>query len=107
MQNNYAATHRPKREDAKAKELADLKRENFELKRAVKRLQKDIAKRSGMQEELAEQGFEVEVDVEVQVESKACPCGSVTPLKQLTLNGKVYAICIDCKARSRIGEASE
>jgi len=98
MQKNYAAANKPKREDAKAKELADLRRENHELRRTVKRLYKEVGKRVASQDEA------VEVDVLEEpaipmTHSAICECG-VPPL-EIALNSKIFLVCPECKARKK------
>jgi hypothetical protein len=98
MQKNYAAANKPKRDDAKAKELADLRRENHELRRTVKRLYKEVGKRVASQDEA--------VVVEEPQESVVpatfialCECG-VQPL-EIALNSKIFLVCPECKARKK------
>lgn len=97
MHNNQTQ-NRPKREVAHAKELADLKKENHTLKRAVKRLQKEISKRVDIEEDAAEQGLEEEQTETLPKASECCRA----PLKYLELNGKTWAICPECKARNKV-----
>jgi formamidopyrimidine-DNA glycosylase len=100
MPKQQATQHRPKREDQRAKEVSDLKRENHELKRAVKRLQKEVTKRVSVEEDVAEQGLQEQA--EMVVNKHGCPdCG--TTVRELVLAGKQFHICPDCKWRAKVG----
>ena len=98
MHNNYAAVNKPKRDDAKAKELADLRRENHELRRTVKRLTKEISKRTAHEEESVDEEAGV---VEPPVVTVQAICGCGVEAISLTLNGKLFMICPECKTRKR------
>jgi len=98
MQKNYAAAHKPKRDEAKAKEVADLRRENHELRRTVKRLYKEVGKRVASQDDAAEV-VEESPEVPEVVVASICSC-MIIPV-ELVLNGNTYLVCPDCKARKR------
>lgn len=101
MQKNSVTAHRPKREEAKAKELADLKRENFSLRRTVKRLEKEVRKRADIEEEKAEEGLQDSMEVEVKLETE-CPECKGGAVRRLTLAAKEFLICPECKWRTKV-----
>lgn len=106
MQNNQASSHRPKREDQKSKELSDLKRENFQLRRTIKQLQKEIKKRVKVEEDVAEQGLEEQAPEEFEAPQEpvqdelGCP-ECQTPVRVITLAGKDFLVCPECKWRKK------
>ena len=100
MSKNRVVPHRPQREEAKAKEASDLKRENHKLKREVKRLEKEIRKRGDKEEEVAEEGLEEAREQIIQT-CKKCHTGL---LKVISLAGRQYEVCVDCKDRRRVDE---
>lgn len=94
--------HRPKRDKQRARELAELKKENTKLQRAVKRLEKEINKRVEVEGDAAEEGLEESLaDTEVVETCKACNTGI---LQTLILANKVFSVCPECKWRAKIGE---
>ena len=97
MHKNYAAVNRPKREEAKAKELSDLRRENHELRRTVKRLAKEVNKRVGSQDDAVE--VEITSDEPIQIVASICDCG--TKPVEIVLNSKTWHVCPECKARKK------
>lgn len=103
MHNNYGAGHRPKREDARNKELVDLRKENGLLRRTVKRLKKQVAKH-GIPDIIEEEDVVEQETVQPVHIQEHCKCGSSQEPRVLVLNGKVYSICPECKARQKIGE---
>jgi Zn finger protein HypA/HybF involved in hydrogenase expression len=91
---NRAVQHRPKGEEQKAREMVDLKQENHSLKRKLKRLEKEVRKRTTIEED----AIAIETPEEPAVEE--CPeCGS--RIKNLTLAGKSFNICGECKWRKK------
>ena len=97
---NQVTPHRPKREEARAHELSDLKRENNKLKRGLKRLEKEISKRTTVEEEAAETGLQEESMRAKPSQCRECDGG---PVKEWVLHGKVYEICLSCHRRKQIG----
>ena len=93
MSHGHNSSHRPKREEAKTKEVVDLKRENHQLKRAVKRLEKEIRKRAEVEEEVAEP--------EASEAWEDCPeCKG--PVKLLTVGPVTLKVCHQCKWRTKV-----
>lgn len=101
MSKNQLAVNLPKREDARAKELADLKRENHELRRKVKRLKKELTKRVSGIETVDVEEEEVECEASDGKEGVAF-CGCFSQPTELTLASKTFLICPECKARKRL-----
>lgn len=97
--------HRPERENARGKELADARREVKQLKRLVSRQQKTIERMSserGIAVALAEASPEPALaTVEVVIEKKdddRCPhCGSNAIGTFTTPGGKKLTRCKNCK----------
>jgi hypothetical protein len=98
MQKNYATAHKPKRDEAKAKEVADLRRENHELRRTVKRLYKEVGKRVAFQDEAVEVDPVEEPEIPMTY-SAICECG--IPPVEIALNDKLFLVCPECKARKK------
>jgi hypothetical protein len=96
--------HKVKREEAKAQVVANLKRENHQLKRAVKRLEKDLNKRVAVEEEVAEQGLQeeaMEKGVTAKRDDLCQKCGDDS-LHLVTLLNRTYAICAGCGWRGKL-----
>ena len=105
MSNPRVTPHRAKREESKTKELTDLKRENHQLKRAVKRLEREFTKRTQIEEDLAEQGLQ-EQGEEVQAKAKkdgSCQKCGCDALSVFSLQNRIYAVCKECGWRGRAG----
>lgn len=97
MPRNRAVQHKPKNEERKAKELVDLKQENHSLKRKLKRLQKEVRRRTIIEEEVA---IEAAPFASNAASVDQCPdCDGL--LRVLTLAGKRYRICGECKWRQK------
>lgn len=94
---NRVVQHRPKREEAKARELSTLKKENNILKRTIKRLEKEIGKRITLEEE-------TEQDCETGEPSQRETCGECNSvaIRIIALADKEFRICAECKARTRV-----
>jgi formylmethanofuran dehydrogenase subunit E len=93
LSHGHNSSHRPKREEAKTREVVDLKRENHQLKRAVKRLEKEIRKRAEVEEEVAEP--------EPLAPQEVCPeCES--NLKLITVGPVTLKVCHQCKWRTKV-----
>jgi hypothetical protein len=99
MPKNYAALNKPKKEETRAREVADLRRENHALKRKVKRLYKEVGRRINFEDTPDETPYEPPL-AEATNESAFCGC-DVQPT-ELSLAGKMFLICPDCKARKKI-----
>ena len=107
-EGNMATTqHRPKREDANAKERADLKRENGQLKRKICRLQKELERQNIRTEEIGELAQE-ESSTEVSATSGAVPCEKCgyAALREIVLIGKTFLVCPACKFRKKISDGT-
>jgi hypothetical protein len=101
--------HRPERETARGRELAEARREIKQLKRLVARLQKTIKRieeqRSVQAEASPESLAEAEVAASVPVaieqsdKDKCLDCGSTSLVRFMTPGGKELIFCKNCKAR--------
>jgi formamidopyrimidine-DNA glycosylase len=103
MSNSRIVPHRPVREERKAHELADLKRENNQLKRAVTRLRKEVSKR--VADDLLSDIDESQVskhEVEARVILNQCPKCEEGIIKVIELGERVFHICDACKDRKRV-----
>jgi hypothetical protein len=92
------AKFRPKRNEARARELSDLKRENHELKKRISKLQKELSRLDCLVPETVREEIK-EGRIERRIEAgKACElCGSVKP-PVITENCMyILKICKDCK----------
>lgn len=98
MGKNRVVPHRPPREETRAKEVSDLKRENHKLKREVKRLEKEVRKRGEQEEKEAEEGLQ-EAREQIIETCKKCHTGL---LKVLNVAGRFYQVCLECKDRKRV-----
>jgi len=94
MPKQRQTQHKAQREEQRAKEMVDLKRDNQKLQRQVARLRKELARHAT---ELPE---EVEVagasPVPVPDTKDACP-GCNSPLKRLKLGPSTWEVCSSCK----------
>lgn len=90
--------HRPKEKDNK--ELAEVKRENMQLKRKIAKLQKQLEKFLHIVSEIPE---EEKVPTPLEVErpdvSKCEACGGVS-LKPVSLPIGILIVCGDCGKRT-------
>jgi uncharacterized protein with PIN domain len=94
LPKNRVTSHRPKREEAKSRESIELKRENHQLKRAVKRLEKEIRKRVDVEEEVI-------AEPEPLALQEKCPeCSG--PLTHLTVGPVTLRVCRECKWRVKV-----
>lgn len=92
------AKFRPKRDEAKARELSDIKRENHELKNRISKLQKELSRLDCLvPEDVKEEIREDRVERRIEA-GKACElCGSVKP-PVITENCMyILKICKDCR----------
>lgn len=97
---NRQAQHRPQREEQKSKELNDLKRENHKLARDRARLQKELEKALQTKSEFeGEAAEELAESKPKSVEQTPCPECGATKVRKLSLAGKDYYICAECKWR--------
>lgn len=94
--------HKPQRDAAKAKELADLKQENKHLKRQISRLRRQIEKLQGIEsegppeEEMAPEPKSLAE--EENIDSKYCP-NCKHSLIEIKTPTKVLVGCANCKWR--------
>lgn len=93
-------SHRPSRDGQKAAELTDLKRENYQLRRRVARLLKQIEHLELLTPDVEPEPMAVDV-VDVPVEKARCPgCDTSTGYFEMTiLGGKTISGCRSCKWR--------
>jgi hypothetical protein len=98
LPKSHAVQHRVRNEEQRAREINGIKQENHQLKRKLKRLQKEVRKRDA----IAEVVIEVESGVvEERGEIELCPeCGA--NLTHLLLAGKQFEVCGDCKYRKKL-----
>lgn len=90
---------KPTREERKAKELSDLKRENNQLKRQLERLRKRLNKMNiSVIEEIDEEPVEV-VEERVEEAGGCEKCGG--EIKELELAGKKFIVCTVCNWRKK------
>lgn len=94
--------NKPQREEQKAKELSDLKRQNQQLKRQISRLRKQISRL------IEVHGLDIKVEDEEPVEvveekveeAGGCEkCGG--EIKELELAGKKFIVCTVCNWRKK------
>ena len=97
---NRVTPHRPIREDAKAKEIQDLRSENKQLKKAVTRLRRELDKaRTGIDDPLLTQPEE-ELPEKASESVVRCPdCSSTHVVAFTTPSGKTLALCKTCDKR--------
>lgn len=89
--------HRPKREERKTRELADIKRENNQLRRTVAKLQREIERL-----ELTEApDLEPREADPAALAVKCEKCGSENTSVITTPSGKKVIGCKDCASRIR------
>lgn len=93
--------HRPRREDAKGKELSSIKKENKQLHRQVARLQKQVAK--GIELKIEEEPTKTLADAEGQSpifdhECEKCRSLSIGVLKVPT---GILLVCKECGHRRK------
>ena len=90
--------HRPKREKASGKEIAELKRENNQLKKRTSRLQRELQRLDLMvPEEVKEEKRQARKEKRIDT-NKGCPnCGTDAPFIQTENPMYFVQICRDCK----------
>ncbi len=105
MSNQRITPHRAKREEAKSKVMADLKRENNKLKRTVKRLEKERNRLESMATEAVEKGIEEDGErvVKITEAEHLCPTCNSDVIRSIVLLGHTYKVCRDCGWRARSG----
>jgi hypothetical protein len=106
MSNQRVTPHRVKRETAKSREQNELRKENLQLKRTVKRLEKEVHRREHAASQVVEEGLE-EDGAKFQKKTKTtnvCPMCNSESIKTITLCGNMYTICKDCTWRKRVGD---
>ena len=101
--NLHLPQHKPRREDAHAKELQDLRRRNKLLERQNRRLTKELSKVMHTQDAFtSEPGTEEEVE-QAPKETKDCiKCGGITAeidIAKADGTRKVFVVCKACKHR--------
>lgn len=95
------AQHKEKRDQAKAKELQDLRAENQQLRRQVAKLRRLIEKlqAEGMPVESPEEPPEAALPAKTS-EHGCSACGSVKVTDFVTPNGKTIRCCGHCHRRA-------
>lgn len=98
----HQVQHRDRREEAKGKELSNLKRENNHLKRQVARLTKQLTKTIDAQGEI-EEANAVIVELRPEPESGVMKCESCKSVnvKTLRMPHGVLVVCKDCHWRKK------
>lgn len=84
--------HKPKRDDRKARELADLKRENNQLKRAIARLHKEL----GRAEEAGLEVADILNDLGEPEKASCDSCGS-KDLAYIETPNRSFIFCKNCR----------
>jgi uncharacterized FlaG/YvyC family protein len=97
VSKKHQVQHKDRREEAKGKELADIKRENQQLKRQVARLNKQIIKVLDAQGELDINDPLTEVVVK-RLECDACEGKNLKSVKMPT---GLLIVCLDCGKRKK------
>ena len=93
--------HRPKREEAKAKELADTKKENHHLRRKLKRLEKEFRRHAPPPDVMEDEDVPTLAESKGKIVEKCKKCYEGI-IRILHLAGRKYAVCPECKDRKRI-----
>lgn len=103
MPKHRVTPHRPPRENAHAKELAEIKQENQQLKREVSRLRKELDKKPVTEPEEPESMGAAQEEQHKPPATICAGCGSKAPPNVITTpSGKVVSICVQCKKRKII-----
>lgn len=85
----FKTQHKPKRDTQHARELADLKSINNQLKRTISRLRKEITQN----EDIVMAATDT-----IETTQEECPeCGSIKLIYFKTPMGKELFVCKDCK----------
>lgn len=88
-------------EPRQARTLAELRIENRALRRTIKRLEKELGRRSDATEEL-EEALEELADAQPTIEAKtvkSCPVCESADIKPFDTPNKRVQVCQDCRAR--------
>jgi hypothetical protein len=95
--NNRISQHKDRKEDAKGKELVELKKENNQLKRQLARTSKQLNKQ-------LHNVFEKEVEAEKEIESRLPKCQDCRSnnVKTLQLPTTALLVCKDCGWRIKL-----
>ena len=96
--------HKAKREEAKVQETVELKRQNMQLKRKVRRLEKEVDKKLALAADAVEAGLEEDAGVlfrETLKDVLNCPTCSSDSIRQIVLLGNSYRVCKDCGWRKK------
>jgi len=96
--------HKAKREEARVQETVTLKRENNQLKRKVKRLEKEVDKKLALAADAVEAGLEEDGGVlfrETLKDVLNCPTCTSDSIRQIILLGNSYRVCKDCGWRKK------
>lgn len=100
MAKKHQVQHKERREEAKGKELADIKRENSQLKRQVARLTKQLTRALDTQSNDTDDK-NVREHVESQRKAAKCEqCPSLN-LKSVKIPGGTLVVCKDCGWRKK------
>jgi len=98
MPNNNTS-HRNTRDERKAKELADLRRENQQLHRQVARLRKERDRLQELVGKHADEQFYSPLTKEPKAKVFECECGGKGFLTMTLPSGKDVSYCRECKTR--------
>jgi len=95
--------HKVKRDEARAQESTNLKRENTKLKRTVKRLEKEVTKRLHIASAVEEDALDETGGVLCRetLNLGICPTCRSDCVRQIILLGRSYRVCKDCGWRKR------
>lgn len=97
MKRPRNARHRDKDEHQKARELADIKSQNNQLRRQVARLQREVDRLECLTP--PDDGFEVEEKKPKRKQKSCQECSSIKLKELLIPGGKSLLICMQCKSR--------
>jgi predicted RNA-binding Zn-ribbon protein involved in translation (DUF1610 family) len=103
--HQHQVQHRERRDESRARELADLKKENLQLKRQVARLSKHLNKVLDAQAEKEESATQEHQEQRVKAAPKkvdfTCPSCESINVKKLPLRTGVLVACKDCGWRAK------
>jgi hypothetical protein len=99
--NQHLPQHKPRREDAHAKELTDLRSKNKLLERQNRRLTKELSKVMHTNDAFTSEP-RTEDEVRQAKNSDCCKCGGATAnidIAKADGTRKVFVVCRTCKHR--------
>lgn len=107
MSSNKLSKRLEEKDKKANKELFELKRENMQLRRAVSRLQKQIAKILEAWGSGPTYKDEERADLQIQIpkeSSNNCPSCNQDTLKKLSIGAKKIVVCSNCRHRGLVNE---